>query len=102
MNGRTTSDGPETSLLGSRDSRRRAPFLLPDALLPTTKHRSSCNQTASPRLRRSAHFAALPSRSRFSKYPRELGLTLLAKAKAIGSITRLEGLLLGVLEQLFR
>jgi hypothetical protein len=39
--------------------------------------------------------------SRFSKYPEELELTLLAKAKAIGSITRLEGLLLGGLEQLF-
>jgi C4-type Zn-finger protein len=39
--------------------------------------------------------------SRFSKYPEELGFTVLAETKAIGSITRLEGLLLGVLEQLF-
>jgi hypothetical protein len=44
---------------------------------------------------------ASPMNSRFSKSPEEPGLTRLARAKAIRSITRLEGLLLGGLQQLF-
>ena len=45
------------------------PFSRPEGSLLTAKPRSCCNQTVSPRPRRSARSGALPTRSRFLKYP---------------------------------
>src|SRR5207249_6409784 len=59
-----------------------------DGSLLTAKPRSCCNQTASLRPRRSARSGALPTRSRFLKYPEESGLARLGSCITHGGASK--------------